>query len=84
MHTKTITQLREVTQGEIGIESQTFIAGYNIINSTSISGGLDIYPNTTYAGNEKNIIIEIDTVTDGLYYPYGDYNNDAIIYPTYK
>jgi len=85
MKASTVEMLRELRDGELGIETQTFEvnAGYNIVSSdTAGSGSLELYSDNTYTGYEKFITIEIDNSATGALYPYSSYNTTN--YATYR
>ncbi len=83
-----VEMLRGLETGEIGIETQVFDSGVGItITNAQLSGSGDIqfHAPDTWFGDEEWFVIEIDTTDDTTtYYPYGQYNSDAAVYPTYK
>jgi len=85
MFNSVVEMLRGINAGELGIESQTFsnnVGAHIVYTKTVGSGSLEVL--NSYAGYEDEYVIEIDTTVSGTYYPYGEYNQSATTYPTFK
>ena len=82
-----VEMLRGIEQGEIGIETQIFDSNVGVyVTNSDISGSGDIqfYTPDSWAGDEEWYVIQIDTDSADVLYPYGTYNTDAASYPTFK
>ena len=84
MRLATVEMLRDIENGELGIETQIFAinAGINIIDVNSAgSGSLEVLNSDIFVAEETYYEIEIDSA--GLLYPYGTYNTGGS-YCTFK
>ncbi|MHA1410273.1 MAG: hypothetical protein ACTSQY_08235 [Candidatus Odinarchaeia archaeon] len=84
MRLATVEMLRDIEDGELGLETQTFSvnAGVNLVDvNTAGSGSLEVYNQEVFTAEETYYELEIDSA--GLLYPYGTYNTGGS-YCTFK